>query len=84
MVITSFVNQTKLILINDDSRDRKKYFTHKLSIPSRNLFQGMDLGFLSRDHTVNHVTKLLDRSQGARNQHLCSKLEPDKIFRCPP
>ena len=29
-------------------QDRKKYFTHKISIPSRNLFQVMGLGVFSR------------------------------------
>ena len=30
-------------------QDRKKYFTHKISIPSRNLFQVMGLGVFSHD-----------------------------------
>ena len=66
-------------VINDVSiyRIGKNIFKHKLSTPSGNRYEGMDLGILSCDlhcHLINHVTKHFNRSQGPRNQHLCSML----------
>ena len=66
-------------VINDVSiyRIGKNIFKHKLSTPSGNLYEGMDLDILSCDlhcHLINHVTKRFNRSQGPRNQHLCSML----------
>ena len=44
-------------------QERKKLFTRKPLIPSRNIYQVMDLDLLSRDFYLNHVTKRLVRSR---------------------
>ena len=59
--------------VNEDSIPRiEKLIIHKLSLPSWNLYQAMELDAFHVIYTVNHVTKYPCRLWEAHNWHPCS------------